>query len=156
MQNKVSTIILSDNKQTRNVIELYLKELELFDVPEEFPEYFEIFDSLASEDKSILIVDISNDTDTKLAFVSDVAQNIHNCKILVVSDNPSVDLIVRVMRAGAKEFLALPLIKSEFIDVMIKINESLYCAPKKNTRCKIISIFSNLLCYIIHSKYIYI
>lgn len=143
MQNKVSTIILSDNKQTRNVIELYLKELELFDVPEEFPEYFEIFDSLASEDKSILIVDISNDTDTKLAFVSDVAQNIHNCKILVVSDNPSVDLIVRVMRAGAKEFLALPLIKSEFIDVMIKINESLYCAPKKNTRCKIISIFSN-------------
>ena len=143
MQNKVSTIILTDNEQTRNVIELYLKEFEHFELLDKFPEYMEIFDTLSSLDKSVLIVDVSDNADAKLEFISDVTQNIHNCKVLVLSDNPSVDLIVRVMRAGAKEFLALPLIKTEFIDVLMKLNESLYCAPKKDTRCKIISVFSN-------------
>ena len=143
MQNKVLTIILTDNEQTRNVLELYLKEFEHFEVLDKFPEYMEIFDTLSSLDKSVLIVDVSDNADAKLEFISDVTQNIHNCKVLVLSDNPSVDLIVRVMRAGAKEFLALPLIKTEFIDVLTKLNESLFCAPKKDTKCKIISIFSN-------------
>ena len=143
MQNKVSTIILTDNEQTRNILKLYLKEFEHFEVLDEFFEYAEIFDNLASLDKSVLIVDVSDNTSAKLDFISDVSQNIHNCKVLVLSDNPSVDLIVRVMRAGAKEFLALPLIKTEFIDILSKLNESLYSAPKKSTKCEIISIFSN-------------
>ena len=143
MQNKVSTIILSDNDQTLNVLQLYLREFENLEVLDKFPEYMEIFDTLSSLDKSVLIVDVSDNADAKLEFISDVSANIHNCKVLVLSDNPSVDLIVRVMRAGAKEFLALPLIKSEFVEVLNRLNESLFCVPKKDTKCKIISIFSN-------------
>ncbi len=143
MQNKVPTIILTDNDQTRSVLELYLKEFEHFDVMDKFVEYTEIYDILSTLDKSVFVVDISHNPDAKLDFIGDVSRNIHNCKILVLSDSPSVELIVRVMRAGAKEFLALPLIKTEFIDALSRINESLYCAPKKNTKCKIISIFSN-------------
>lgn len=143
MQNRVSTLVLTDNNQTRSVLALYLKELEQFEILDEFPEYPVIFEKLSSLDKSILIVDVSQNPDVKLEFVSDVTQNIHNCKVLVLSDNPSVDLIVRVMRAGAKEFLALPLIKTEFVEVLNKLNEALFCAPKKDTKCKIISVFSN-------------
>lgn len=143
MQNKVPTIILTDNDQTRSVLELYLQEFEHFDVMDKFVEYTEIYDILSTLDKSVFVVDISHNPDAKLDFIGDVSRNIHNCKILVLSDSPSVGLIVRVMRAGAKEFLALPLIKTEFIDALSRINESLYCAPKKNTKCKIISIFSN-------------
>ena len=138
MQNKVPIIILSDNKQTRSVLELYLSAFEYFEVADEFPEYLELFDNISSCDKSILIVDLSYDADTKLAFISDVTQNIRNCRVLAVSDNPSVDLIVRAMRSGAKEFLPLPLIKTEFVETIIKLNESLYSVPKKNTRSKII------------------
>ena len=143
MQNKVSIIILTGNTQTREVLELYLSEFEHFEVLDKFADYTEIYDTLAMFDKSVLIVDVSDNADAKLEFISDVTQNIHNCKVLVLSDNPSVDLIVRVMRAGAREFLPLPLIKTEFIEALSRINESLYCAPKKNTKCKIISVFSN-------------
>ena len=143
MQNKVSTIILTGNTQTRKVLELYLSEFEHFEVLDMFADYTEIYDTLAMFDKSVLIVDVSDNFDSKLDFISNVSQNIHNCKIAVLSDNPSVDLIVRVMRAGAREFLPLPLIKTEFIEALSRINESLYCAPKKNTKCKIISVFSN-------------
>ena len=76
MQNKVPIIILSDNKQTRSVLELYLSAFEYFEVADEFPEYLELFDNISSCDKSILIVDLSYDADTKLAFISDVTQNI--------------------------------------------------------------------------------
>ena len=123
MQNKVPTIILTDNDQTRSVLELYLKEFEHFDVMDKFVEYTEIYDILSTLDKSVFIVDISHNPDAKLDFIGDVSRNIHNCKILVLSDSPSVGLIVRVMRAGAKEFLALPLIKTEFIDALSRINE---------------------------------
>lgn len=143
MQNKVLTIVLSDNAQTQKVLSLYVSEFEKFELLDKFPEYMEIFDTLSSLDKSVLIVDISNNADAKLSFIEDITKNIHNCKVLVLSDNPSVDLIVRVMRAGAKEFLALPVIKSELIDAFNRINESLYCVAPKGTRCKIISIFSN-------------
>ena len=124
MQNKVSIIILTGNTQTRKVLELYLSEFEHFEVLDKFADYTEIYDTLAMFDKSVLIVDVSDNFDSKLDFISNVSQNIHNCKIAVLSDNPSVDLIVRVMRAGAREFLPLPLIKTEFIEALSRINES--------------------------------
>ncbi len=143
MQNKVSSIILSDNPQTQNLLRLYLSESELFMPVEGSVDYFEVYDILLSFDKSFLVVDISDNCDEKLEFVLRVSQNIQNCRVLVLSDNPSVDLIVRVMRAGAKEFLPLPLIKSEFCDVLNKIHNSLFCVAKKDSKCRIISVFSN-------------
>lgn len=141
MQNKVSTVILSDYHQTHEVLKMYIEEFELFELLS--TDSSDIYENLSALDKSVLIVDVSSNIDSKLDFVLQVTKNIPNCKILVLSDNPSVDLIVRVMRAGAKEFLPLPLIKTELFDAFTRLNESLYCAPKKNSKCKILSVFSN-------------
>lgn len=143
MQNKVSTIILSDNMQTQKVLRMYLEEFENYEVLPEFSDYLEIYDTLLSLDKSIFVVDISNNCEIKLDFILKISKDIQNCKILVLSDNPSVDLIVRVMRAGAKEFLALPVIKTELMSALQNINEALFCVAKRDSKCKIISIFSN-------------
>ncbi len=140
---KIPVIILSDNSQTRTLLDMYFNELDSVQVFKDFSDYSEIYDTLCSADKSILVVDVSNECDEKLDFILKVSNNIHNAKILVLSDNPSVELIVRVMRSGAKEFLPLPLIKSEFIDVVNRINKSLYCVAKSGSKCKVISVFSN-------------
>lgn len=141
MQSKVSTLILSDDEQTREVLKLYIEEFDSFEYLH--TDFSQIIPTLSSLDKSVLIADLSNDCDSKLDFIRDVSKNISNCKVLILSDNPSVDLIVKVMRAGAKEFLPLPLIKSELFDAFNRLSESLYCTSKKNSKCKIISIFSN-------------
>lgn len=143
MRNKVSTIILTENEQTRELLKMYINEFEIFEPLSDFSDYLEIYDTLSSFDKSVLIVDVSNNCDIKLDFILKVTRDIQNCKVLVLSDNPNVDLIVKVMRAGAKEFLALPLIKSELFEALRKLNEALYCVAKKDSKCKIISIFSN-------------
>lgn len=141
MQNKVSTIILSDNYQTQELLKMYIDEFECFDLLK--TDSSKVYETLSELDKSVLIADISDNCDAKLNLVLHITKNIPNTKVLVLSDNPSVDLIVKVMRAGAKEFLPLPLIKTELFDAFERLNEALYCAPKKNSKCKILSVFSN-------------
>lgn len=143
MQSKVSVIILSDNSQTRTLLKMYFDELDYVSVLEDFSDYTDIYDTLCTDDKSILVVDVSDGLEEKLNFILKVSNNIRSTRVLALSDNPSVDLIVKVMRAGAKDFLPLPLIKSEFLDIVDRINKSLYCVPKNGSKCKIISVFSN-------------
>jgi len=143
MQNKVSTIILSDDIQTQALLKMYLEEFDSFCVEETRVDYSEIYDRLAELEKSILIVDLSENTDSKLNFISKVTTDFYNCKVLVLSDNPSVDLIVKVMRAGAKEFVALPLIKTEFLEALNKIKDAFSSPVQKKSKCKIFSVFSN-------------
>lgn len=143
MQNKVSTIILSDDIQTQALLKMYLEEFDSFCVEETRVDYSEIYDRLAELEKSILIVDLSENTDSKLNFISKVTTDFYNCRVLVLSDNPSVDLIVKVMRAGAKEFVALPLIKTEFLEALNKIKDAFSCPVQKKSKCKIFSVFSN-------------
>ena len=65
-----------------------------------------------------------------------------SCKVLALSDNPSVDLIIEIMRAGAKEFVPIPIIKSEFFESVNKLLSE-FNETKKTNNCKIISVFSN-------------
>lgn len=133
---KVPAIVLTKDPQIREIVKMYLDEFESF-------EYTENEDTLLTSDKSILIADISNDCDTVLEKVLQVTKNNSACKVLVISETPSVDLIVKAMRAGAKEFLPMPLIKTEVFESFSKLNESLDFVPKHNSKCKILSVFSN-------------
>lgn len=140
---KIPTIIISDDFSTAEVLKLYTTEfdkLELIDTQNNFQN---IADTLGKfPDKSILLVDLSDNAESKIEFIQKISSQYKNCKIIALSDNPSVDLIIQIMRAGAREFLPVPIIKNEFYDVLTKAMVQLE-EPKRNNRCKIISIFSN-------------
>ena len=140
---KIPTIILSEELSTSEILKLYIGEFDKLDIVETPNDLQSALNKLNEiSDKSILLVDLSNDTQNKIEFIQKVSTDCKNCKIIALSDNPSVDLIIQIMRAGAKEFLPLPIIKNELYDAltkaMLQIEE-----PKKTTNCKIISIFSN-------------
>ncbi len=144
MHSRVSTVILSDSPQTIGVVGAYLQDLDLFDCLECPANYSEIYDLLLSCENVILVVDISNDYDLKLDFVLKVTQNVRNCKVLILSDNPSVEIIVKAMRVGAKEFLPLPIIKSEFKDAVCGLHKLFFVeSEEKSSKCTVISVFSN-------------
>ncbi len=129
----MKAVILSDNKQTFSVIKSYAEEFGEFEVVDAS------YDEILSFDKSVLIVDLSENCDLKLDFISRITQNTKNCRVLVLSDNPSVDLMVKSMRFGAKEFAALPVIKSEIMDAFSR----LIIDKKELKKCKVITVFSN-------------
>lgn len=143
MMQKISTLILSDEYSTNEVLKLFVSEFDninLIDCPAQ-PEL--ILATLTEmQNKSIFLVDLSNNKQEKLDLILKVSQQCPNCKVLALSDNPTVDLIIRIMRAGAKEFVPIPILKNEFFDSLNKII-SQFEEPKKNNKCKIISVFSN-------------
>ncbi len=140
---KISALILSDEYSTNEVLKLFVSEFDninLLDCPTQ-PEL--ILETLTElQDKSIFWVDLSDNKQEKLDLILKVSQQCPNCKILALSDNPTVDLIIRIMRAGAREFVPIPILKNEFFDALNKII-SQFEEPKKNNKCKIISVFSN-------------
>lgn len=143
MMQKISALILSDEYSTNEVLKLFVSEFDninLIDCPAQ-PEL--ILATLTEmQNKSIFLVDLSNNKQEKLDLILKVSQQCPNCKVLALSDNPTVDLIIKIMRAGAKEFVPIPILKNEFFDSLNKII-SQFEEPKKNSKCKIISVFSN-------------
>lgn len=141
--DKISTVIISDEFSTKEVLKLFVSEFDNLETIDDFNNYSDIFNILASsKDKSLLIVDLSTNKIKNLDFILQVTKECKNCKVLALSDNPSVELIIEVMRAGAKEFVPVPIIKNEFFEAIKKLVTEMNEPVKKN-KCKIISVFSN-------------
>ena len=141
--DKISTVIISDEFSTKEVLKLFVSEFDNLETIDDFNNYSDIFNILASsKGKSLLIVDLSTNKIKNLDFILQVTKGCKNCKVLALSDNPSVELIIEVMRAGAKEFVPVPIIKNEFFEAIKKLVTEMNEPVKKN-KCKIISVFSN-------------
>ncbi len=140
--NKIFTVILSEEFSTSEVIKLFAGEFENLEVCQE-NDYSEAYKKIANyQGKSILLADLSTYKQQKLDLILKVTKECKNCKVLALSDNPSVDLIIEIMRAGAKEFVPIPIIKSEFFESVNKLLSE-FNETKKTNNCKIISVFSN-------------
>lgn len=140
--NKIFTVILSDEFSTSEVIKLFAGEFDNLEVCQE-DDYSEAYKKIANyQGKSILLADLSSYKQQKLELILKVTKECKSCKVLALSDNPSVDLIIEIMRAGAKEFVPIPIIKSEFFESVNKLLSE-FNETKKTNNCKIISVFSN-------------
>ena len=141
--NKISTLILTDKFQTSKLLKMYLEEFDNVDTLEDQRDYKSVLYTLLSiPGNSIFIIDLSHHKKEKLELIKRVSAQCPHCEIIVLSDNPTVDLIVQIMRTGANEFVPVPLIKNDFFDAMNKTIAK-FEDPKKVAVCKIISVFSN-------------
>lgn len=140
--NKIFTVILSDEFSTSEVIKLFAGEFDNLEICQE-NDYSEAYKKIANyQGKSILLADLSTYKQQKLELILKVTKECKSCKVLALSDNPSVDLIIEIMRAGAKEFVPIPIIKSEFFESVNKLLSE-FNETQKTNNCKIISVFSN-------------
>ena len=134
------SILYSEEFSTTEVIKLYLQEYE--DMEVFVAETSEKAYKLAQNDNTILIIDLSQEKSQKLDLITKIQTNFPNTKVLALSDNPSVNLIIDIMRAGAKEFLPIPIIKNEFTEAVNKLISNNNSTIEKSN-CKIITVYSN-------------
>lgn len=141
--NNISTLILTDKLQTSKLLKLYLNEFDCIDLLEERKDHKSILYTLSSiPGNSIFIIDVSEKKTEKFELIKKVSAQCSNCEIIVLSDNPTVDLIVQIMRTGAHDFVPVPLIKNDFMEIMNKAISAID-SSRKVVNCKIISVFSN-------------
>ena len=128
----ISTIVISEDSHTVELLKLYLDEFGEFS-----------FLAVNELQKSLIIVDISAYQEQGLNFISKIVAEFPECKAIALCDKPDVDLVIRAMRVGATDFLAIPVIKAEFLGVLAKLYNDLTGGKQKKSKCRVITVYSN-------------
>ena len=141
MAEKISIFIVSQNKRLKELLCLYIEEIEDCEVKGQFSDGNNVFETVSETDKSVLFID--SDTINPEGLVDKIAISCAGCKIVAIKENPDVSFIVNVIRSGAKDILAYPIIKSEFFDIIDRIRVKFKETYQKQDKCKMITVFSN-------------
>src|SRR5574344_1836143 len=143
MTEQISTIIIDTEQQSLALMLSYIKEFGQAQVLGSFSDIVKGYNAVLELRPSVVIIDISAKTELAVDIVSKISQNHKTCKIIVTSDNYSADLMVKEMRAGAREFLPKPIIKDDLFSSLYKIKDTLSGIYSENNKCKVITTFSN-------------
>lgn len=142
MSENLNIIIIDRDENSRNIIKNYLEKIENTQVSAEFFDIEAGFKHLAVSDKCIAFVDVSENPEIALESIKEVKEKNKEIFIIALSNKTTTDTIIKVMRAGAKEFITKPLMESEFSQVVNSLKEELNCT-ESSAFGKIISTFSN-------------
>jgi pilus assembly protein CpaE len=92
----------------------------------------------------VAVVTLGAQVEAALKFVARLTEELPQVSVICASRDASPDLILRSLRAGAREFLRLPLIKEEFRTVLDRVCEQSSVreeAPRKQGRT--VAVFSS-------------
>lgn len=140
MADKISVFVLSNNQKLKEIVSLYLQEDVDFEFVADTLEHSDLYNEVTSLPYSVLLADLNEES--RFEQINQIATDCPSCKIVAVKDFPDVKFIVNAIRAGAKDILAYPLIKSDFTGTLARL-KSEFTTPKNNQKCRIISVFSN-------------
>ncbi|MCQ2789388.1 MAG: AAA family ATPase [bacterium] len=143
MINQVPTVLVDLDAQSKEVEKLYLNEIPEIQLIGDLSDTVQAYSYILENRPALLIIDISQKTELALDIISKISANHKTCKIVVTSSEYSTDTVIKAMRAGAREFIAKPLIKDEFINSINKIIVQLSSGGNENKKCRVITAFSN-------------
>lgn len=139
----ISTIVISEDSHTVELLKLYLDEFGEFSFLAGTSDFVKAYDAVNELQKALIIVDISAYQEQGLNFISKIVAEFPECKAIALCDKPDVDLVIRAMRVGASDFLAMPLIKTKFFEVLDKALADINNKKPKKSKCRVISVYSN-------------
>ena len=138
----LNVIIIDKEETSRNIIKSYLSSVEDISVIGEFYDFDLGYDFAKDKGRCLIFVDVSQEQDKALSLIKKLKENNKDAFIIALSAKTSTETIIKVMRAGAKEFLNKPLIQSEFTETLNELKSEFENTETPDT-CKIISTFSN-------------
>ncbi len=139
----IETIVISEETRAIELLRLYIEESENFSFLAGTCDFVKAYNAIKELSKALVIVDISEYQEQALNFVSKITSELKNCKVIILSEKPDVDIIVRAMRVGANDFLPIPLIKKDFLESLEKIYNDFTGTVNKKSKCRIITVYSN-------------
>ena len=109
--NNIKILIFDEEELSQTLIENYLQEA-VFSY--EIKKYNEFNEKLLVNENQIIILNINRLNSDILSKISKLSLNKHN-NFIAISYDEATDLRVKIFRAGFKDFLLKPLIKSDFL-----------------------------------------
>ena len=122
MSGTLRVVICDPNESTRNSLKKSLMGIEEIWLEGDSAQY-SLFPEVAEKAApDVAIVDIDSDENEALETVKAVAKALPKCGIIVISSQADGQLILKAMRAGAKEFLNSPLKLEELIAAIERVD----------------------------------
>lgn len=137
---EILILVFDEEELTKTLIQNYLKEVTFLYKFEKYNIYDESFINDYNGNK-IIIVNINKFNIDILNSISKLSQDKKNNFIIISNDN-STDLNVKSLRAGAKDFLSKPIVKTDFIYVVQRIYKKEYMDYNMNSNGKIYTAVS--------------
>lgn len=132
MKSVLRLAIVDPNDAARDSLKSLLLGMERVWLEAECSQYDFFADVVAQTTPDVGVVAMDTDAEKALALVEELHQSAPECSILVVSGSTDGQLILRAMRAGAKEFLSLPLYPEDLAQALDRIGVSAV-APGKTS-----------------------
>ena len=142
MDNNLNVLLIDRDENSRSVIKAYLTEIEGVGIAAEFSDFEEGFKLAGNSGRCIVVVDVSENLDRISSAIKELKTLNSEAFVVALSNRASADVIIKALRSGAKEFIAKPVIKTEFVEIFKSIIKDINSEEAKDT-CKIISTFSN-------------
>jgi pilus assembly protein CpaE len=134
MSNVLRLAIVDPNDSARDALKTILLGLEMVWLEAECSRYEFFADVVAQTHPDIGLVAIDKDPDKALQLVEQLSASSPQCSVLVVSASTDGNLILRAMRAGAKEFLPKPIRIEDLVASLERIRERRFGHGDTKTR----------------------
>ncbi|MFA6989095.1 MAG: response regulator [Candidatus Gastranaerophilaceae bacterium] len=140
---KSRLILIDSNKESRNSIKSHLSGNQYFQVDTEADDIIKGYNLILQENPEVILIDITEKTELALEIINKLSLTNKNCVIIVTSFDDSSAIVLKAMRAGAREFITKPLDFAVLDNALEKISNILINENNKNKNGKIFTVFSN-------------
>ena len=123
MTNVLRLAIVDPDDSKRESVKSMLLGMDMIWLEAECSRYEFFADVVAQTNPDIGLVAVDSDPDRAMELVSRLSETSPNCAVLVTSTSHDGHLILRAMRAGAKEFLTQPLQIEDLLAALGRISE---------------------------------
>ena len=141
MSNVLRLAIVDPDDSSRENLKSMLMGMDMIWLEAEASRYEFFADVVAQTNPDIGVVAIDADPDNALKLVTRLSENSPECAVLVVSSSNDGNLILKSMRAGAKEFLPLPVRLEDLLAALGRISDRRFGKGDTKPRgCQVLAI----------------
>jgi pilus assembly protein CpaE len=134
MSNVLRLAIVDPNDGTRESLKNMLLGMDIIWLEAECSRYEFFSDVVAQTHPDIGLIVLDANPDKAIDLVASVGESSPECAILVVSSSGDGNLILRAMRAGAKEFLTQPIRIEDLLNALGRISERRFGRSEHKSR----------------------
>lgn len=140
MSGALRISICDPNDLTRDDLKKYLIGMDKIWLEADCSRY-EFFNEIVEQtNPDVAIIDIDSDEEKSLGLIESIVKSFPNCRIVAVSSRTDGQLILRAMRAGAREFLNSPVQIDELVNALDRVSSDAEGGGRSKKSGTVISI----------------
>ena len=141
MSNVLRLAIVDPDDGTRESLKSMLLGMDIVWLEAECSRYEFFADVVAQTTPNVGIVVVDKDHDKAIDLITNLRETSPECAVLVISSSDSGELILRAMRAGAREFLTQPVQVQDLIGALDRIGIHFGASGQGRSRaCTVVAV----------------